>query len=138
MENLYGLYLSFFGFDETLSKTVLQYKCCKTMPMANFLLTIYNKRPMGHIAHLSKQFKSINTYDYIITLIKRRKRPIINLLRIYWLFIWANLNPLPKRMFCAKSGWNLSSGSVEDFKFRQCILLIRYYRISPLVLFTFN
>ena len=46
------------------------------MPMANFLLTIYmyNKRPMGHIAHASKQFKSINTYDYIITLIKRRKK----------------------------------------------------------------
>ena len=34
-----------------------------------------NKRPMGHIAHLRKQFKSINTYDYIITLIKRRKKP---------------------------------------------------------------
>ena len=32
-----------------------------------------NKRPMGHIAHLRKQFKSINTYDYIITLIKRKK-----------------------------------------------------------------
>ena len=25
---------------------------------------IKNKRPMGHIAHLRKQFKSINTYDY--------------------------------------------------------------------------
>ena len=35
-----------------------------------------NKRPMGHIAHLRKQFKSINTYDYIITLIKRRKNNI--------------------------------------------------------------
>ena len=23
-----------------------------------------NKGPMGHIAHLRKQFKSINTYDY--------------------------------------------------------------------------
>ena len=33
-----------------------------------------NKRPMGHIAHLRKQFKSINTYDYIITLIKRRRK----------------------------------------------------------------
>ena len=29
---------------------------------------------MGHIAHLRKEFKSINTYDYIITLIKRRKK----------------------------------------------------------------
>ena len=24
---------------------------------------LMNKRPMGHIAHLRKQFKSINTYD---------------------------------------------------------------------------
>ena len=30
-----------------------------------------NKRPMGHIAHLRKKFKSLNTYDYIITMIKR-------------------------------------------------------------------
>ena len=29
---------------------------------------------MGHIAQLRKQFKSINTNDYIITLIKRRKK----------------------------------------------------------------
>ena len=38
-----------------------------------------NKRPMGHIAHLRKQFKSINTYDYIITLIKRRKKTLLTL-----------------------------------------------------------
>ena len=31
---------------------------------------------MGHIAHLRKQF---NTYDYIITLIKRRKLPLLTL-----------------------------------------------------------
>ena len=37
-----------------------------------------NKRPMGHIAHLRKQFKSIHTHDYIITLIKRRKKNIID------------------------------------------------------------
>ena len=30
---------------------------------------------MGHIGHLRKQCKSIGTYDYIITLIKRRKNP---------------------------------------------------------------
>ena len=30
-----------------------------------------NKWSMGHIAHLRKQFKSINTYDYIIKLIER-------------------------------------------------------------------
>ena len=34
-------------------------------------------RPMGHIAHLRKQFKSINTYDYIMMLIKRRKNPLL-------------------------------------------------------------
>ena len=48
---------------------------------------MYNKRPMGHIAHLRKQFKSINTYDYIITLIKRRKKNIIKLMSINWFFI---------------------------------------------------
>ena len=37
------------------------------------------KRPMGNIAHLRKQFKLINTYDYIITLIKRRKNTLLTL-----------------------------------------------------------
>ena len=38
---------------------------------------------MGHIAHLRKQFKSINTYDYIITLFNRsKKKNIINFMRI--------------------------------------------------------
>ena len=36
-----------------------------------------DKRPMGHIAHLRKQFKSINTYDYIITLINLEKKPLL-------------------------------------------------------------
>ena len=40
----------------------------------------WNKRPMGHIAHLRKQFKSIDTYDYIITLIKRWKKTFLTLL----------------------------------------------------------
>ena len=40
----------------------------------HFDSNVLNKRPMGHIAHLRKQFKSINTNDYIITLIKRRKK----------------------------------------------------------------
>ena len=51
-------------------------------------ITHLNKRPMSHIAHLRKHFKSINTNDYIITLIKRRKKNIINFMRIYWFFIW--------------------------------------------------
>ena len=53
---------------------------------------VTNKRPMGHIAHLRKQFKSINTYDYIMTLIKRSKnKNIINFMRIYCFFIWTKL-----------------------------------------------
>ena len=45
-----------------------------------------NMRPMGHIAHLRKQFKSINTYDYIIMLIKRRKK--IHVMITYCFFNW--------------------------------------------------
>ena len=77
-------------------------------------ITPRNKRPMGHIAHLRKQFKSINTYDYIITLIKRRKNNIIYFMRIYCFFIWRILNPPHPRMLCAKIGWNWLSGSGEE------------------------
>ena len=35
---------------------------------------------MGHTAHWRKQFKSIDTYDYTITLIKRRKKTFLTLL----------------------------------------------------------
>ena len=35
-----------------------------------------NKKPMGHIAHLRKQFQSLNKYDYIITLIQRIKKKL--------------------------------------------------------------
>ena len=66
--------------------------------VARTLNTILNKRPMGHIAHLRKQFQSINTHDYIITLIKRRKKNIIKLMSINWFFIWRNLNPYHPRM----------------------------------------
>ena len=48
--------------------------------ISRFSNTLINKRSMGNIAHqLRKQFKSINTYDYIITLIKRRKNPLFTL-----------------------------------------------------------
>ena len=35
-------------------------------------------------------------------------------MRIYWFFIWRNLNPLHQRMLCAKFGWNWPSGSGEE------------------------
>ena len=50
---------------------------------------IRNKRPIGHIAHLRKQFKSISTYDYIITLIKRGKISH-NLLFENWMVVYLN------------------------------------------------
>ena len=37
---------------------------------------------MGHIAQLRKEFKSINTYDNIITLIKKRKKTLLTLLEL--------------------------------------------------------
>ena len=50
-----------------------------------------NKRPMGHMAHLINQFKSINTfaqsYDHIITLIWRRKMVFYFLISEWSLFV---------------------------------------------------
>ena len=45
-----------------------------------------NKRPMGHIAHPRKQFKSINTYDYH-NIDKEKEKPIIYFIGIKWFFI---------------------------------------------------
>ena len=38
------------------------------------MVDINIKTNMGHIANMRKHFKSINTYDYVITLIKRRRK----------------------------------------------------------------
>ena len=51
---------------------------------------------MGHIAHLRKQFKSINTNDYIITLIKIRKK----ILLILVFYLKKLESPSPKDAFC--------------------------------------
>ena len=48
-----------------------------------FIRFIYNKRPIGYIAHLRKQFKSLNTYFYVIIMIKRRNKQLLTL----WQFI---------------------------------------------------
>ena len=40
------------------SATVTNTSACRYITQAN----VNNKRPMGYIAHLRKQFKSINTY----------------------------------------------------------------------------
>ena len=107
---------------------------------------------MGHIAHLRKQFKSINTYDYIITLIKRTKERFLNFSSMYfhyfiiispWKragpFIWTNLNPLHPRMLWAKFGWNWPCGSgEEDFLissmyFHYFVIISPWKRVGPFV-----
>ena len=116
--NLIHLFFMNIKYDELLSEigNVLQ-----------------NKRPMGHIAHQSKQFKSINTYDYIITLIKWRKKNFINF--IGFSFEKRNQNhesPLPKYALCQDclklAQWFWRRGFF--FKFRQCIFAIS--KLSPL------
>ena len=76
---------------------------------------------MGHIAHPRKQFKLINTYDYIITLIKRRKKNI-NFM-ITYCFFHLNLHP---RMLCDKIGWNWLSGFGEEI-FLISLMYFRYF-----------
>ena len=80
---------------------------------------------MGHIAHLRKQFKSKNTYGYIITLIKRRKI----LIKITWFFILNKLeSPSPKDALCqvwlilAQWFWRR-----RFFNFVNVFSLFRYY-----------
>ena len=85
---------------------------------------------MGHIAHLRKQFKSINTYDYIITLIKRRKNPYL----LYENSMVLHLNKLESPSFkdalcqvwlkLAQRLW------IKIIKFCQCIFAIS--KLSPL------
>ena len=53
---------------------------------------------MGHIAHLRKQFKSLNKYDYIITLIKRRKKKLYEKLLVLYLKKFES--PSPRDAFC--------------------------------------
>ena len=61
-------------------------------------IEITNKRPMGHIAHLRKQFKSLNKYDYIITLIQRIKKILYDNLLV--LHLNKLKSPSPKDALC--------------------------------------
>ena len=55
---------------------------------------------MDHIAHKRKQFKSINTNDYIITLIKRIKKTLLTL-KQFIVFSFEELeSPSPKDALC--------------------------------------
>ena len=74
-----------------------------------------NKRPMDHIARLRNQFKSINTfgqyYDYIITLIRRRKNSLFFCLKTQWSFF---VKPLSLKDALWQVAWNWPSGSGEE------------------------
>ena len=87
-------------FGERSGPETLGLRRCVTKVLLEQIVFIYlNKRPMGHIAHLRKQFTSINTYDYIITLTKKRKKKYT----LYDNLLFFHLNPHP-RMLCAKIG----------------------------------
>ena len=81
--------------DEDIKNSLFECNIVKNIWQKN-----WNKRPMGHIAHLRKQFKSINTYDYIITLISRRKNPLSSFEN--WIVPCLNKleSPLPKGALC--------------------------------------
>ena len=73
---------------------------------------VLNKRPMGHIAHLRKQFKSINTYDYIITLKREKKHYLVND-NLLVLHLKKLKSPSPK-MLCAKFFCKCARGFREE------------------------
>ena len=79
-----------------------------------------HKRPMSHNAHLRKQFKSLNKYDNIKTLIQRIKKKLYENL---WVL---HLNKLeshsPKDALCQV--WLKMVLEKKIFKFRQCIFAI--------------
>ena len=85
----------------------------------------WNKRPMGHIAHLRKQFKSINTYDYIITLIREEKQTLLTLGEFIGSSFEETWIPFTQGCFVPSL---VEIGSVvlekKILKFRQCIFTI--------------
>ena len=94
-----------------------------------FCDTNWKKRPIGHIAHLSKQFKLIYTYDYQ-TLIKRRKILVSSLLELNC----SSFEPPPllNEWCIVPSLVKISPVVLEKriFLFRQCIFAISY--LSPI------
>ena len=88
-ENLKCFNRTYYWYSKVESKfnCMIRSRVEQSNWVAKFIL---NKRHMGHIAHLRKQFKSINTYDYIITLIKRRIKTLLTL----WEFIGSSFEQI--------------------------------------------
>ena len=77
---------------------------------------------MGHIAHLRKQFKSLNKYDYIITLIQGIKKKLYENLLVLHLNIEHTWIPFTQGCFVPKL---VEIGPVvlekKISKFRKCV-----------------
>ena len=90
--------------------------------MAEILPILLKKRPMGYIAHLRKQLKSISTYNFTVTLIKRKRKKTLNL----WEFIGSSFEetwiPFTQGCFVPRL-CEIGKVVLEKriFKFCQCI-----------------
>ena len=80
------------------------------------------KRSTGHIAHQRKQFKSITTYDYIITLI-RRKKPLSSFWELYGSLFEQTLIPFSQGCFVQSLVETVPVALEKIFKFCQCIFV---------------
>ena len=83
---------------------------------------------MGHITHLRKQFKSINTYDYHYVGCEKKKN-IIYFIRIEWFFIWQTWISFTQGSFVPILVEIGLAVLEKIFKFYQCIFAIS---LSPL------
>ena len=88
-------------------------------------IVILNKRPMGHIAHLRKQFKSI-----IKTLIKRRKKNIINFMSLFFLLLGKLEFPSSKDALCQV--WLKLAQWFWRRIFKSCQFIFIISQLSPL------
>ena len=89
---------------------------------------------MGHIAHLRKQFKSINTYDYIITRIKRRKKTLLTLWEFTFSSFEQNWILFIQKCFVLRL---VEIGSVvlekKIFKFHYFVIISTWKRAGPFI-----
>ena len=99
---------------------------------------------MGHIAHLRKQWKSINTYYYIITLIKWRKNTLFTFLRFFTVLHLNKLeSPLPKDALC-QVGLKLAQWfrrrrfKISSMYFRYFEIISSWKRARPFILTNLN
>ena len=82
-----------------------------------------NKRPMSHIAHLRKQFKSIHAYDHIITLIRRRENSLSSFWEMHGSLFEQTSTPFTQGCFVQTLVQTVPMVLEKIFKFCQCIFV---------------